>query len=188
MYEQSRVKQRVRKKPPASAQTLPSSKSKPNPHRSPPSPVNSEDPSPPSPDIHPPGTRSSVPSLSEPTLSNSPARESCFPESDALDELEPPAPQEWTISETKLVPFQESLKPHQRATTSIFSVLPSLQLLSIPRPLRTSLSFLCPEHFQVSDTTPSELDLALCVFPSIRHHSKTPQELTSLVQPPCCAT
>ena len=183
------MKQRTRKKQLAPAQALPfSSKSKPNLHRSPPR-VNSEDPSPPAPDINPPGTRSSAPSpLSDSTLSDSSARESCSPESDTPDELEPPVPQEWVIPEMELVPFQESPKPHQRASMSTFSVLPSLRLLSIPRPLRTPLSFLDPEHFQVSDTTSSELDLGLYASPSLECLAETSQELTSFVQPPCCAT
>ena len=181
----------MRKKPAASAQTLPfSSKSKPSRPRSPPSRVNSEDPfpSPPAPDISSPGTRSSVFSLADQTLSNSPARESYPPESYPLDELEPPAPQECTMQEMELVPFQESPKPRQCARISIFSVLPSLRFHSIPRPLRTSLSLLGPEHFQVSDKTSSELDLALYAFPSPECRAQTFRELTSFVQPPCCIT
>ena len=155
----------IRKKLPAAPQTFPfSSKNEPSPHPSPPFPTNSEDPSPPPPDIASPGARSSVfPSLDQ-TLSDSSARESYLPEPGMLDEFKPPAPQKWTIPEMELVPFQESPKPRRRTTMSIFSPLPSLNLLSIPRPLRTSLSFLGPEHFQVSDTTSSELDLDLALY------------------------
>jgi len=196
VYERSRVKQRMSskppiKQPPTPAQTLPfSSGGEPSPHRSPPSRVNSKDssPTPPTPDIDPPGTRSPVFSLSDPTLSNSSARESYFPKSDTLDELEPPVPQEWTAPEMNLVPFRESPKPHQRARISIFSVLPSLRFQSIPRPLCTSLSFLDPECFQVSDTTSSELDLTLYAFSSLGCRTQTSQELTSFIQPPCRVT
>ena len=181
------MKQRTRKKPPAPARALPfSSRSKRSPHLSPPSQVNSEGPSPPAPDINSPGARSFVFSLSDPTLFDSSARESCFPESDTLYEPEPPTPQEWTIPEMKLVPFQQSSKPDQRTTTSTFSVLPSLQLLSIPRPLPTLLSPLSPEHSQVSDTTSSELDLSLYAFPSVPCLDVAGADL--IFQPPCRAT
>ena len=79
-----------------------------------------------------------------------------------------PTPQKRSSSETQLVPFrEESPKPHQSQPTAIstFSFLPSLRFSSIPRQIHTPLSVLDPEHFQVSDTTPSELDLSLCVFP-----------------------
>jgi len=143
--------------------------------------------SPPTPDITSLGTRRSAFSLVDQTPSNSSRSGPYPPKSDVLDELEPLAPQEWTTPEMKLVPFQEPPKPHQHVTTSTFSILPSLQFFPIPRPLRTTLSLFGSEHFQVSDTTPSELDLALCVFPFLRYHSQTSQELTWFIQPPCCA-
>lgn len=46
-----------------------------------------------------------------------------------------------------------------------FSLPPSLLSPSAPRPLHVSLPSMNPEYFQVSDTTSSELDLSLCVFP-----------------------
>lgn len=79
----------------------------------------------------------------------------------ASPEFEPPVPRERTVTELELVPLQEPPSPLQPATTPIPSVLPSLRFLSIPRQLHTSLSFLGPEHFQVSDTTSSELDMSL---------------------------
>ena len=159
------MKRPTREKPPATAQTSPfSSKSKPNPRRSPPVRVNSQDPSPPAPDAASPDTYHSVFSFADRNLSNSSRSESHILESDPpVDKFEPP-PREWTIPEMKLVSFREPPKPRQLATISIFSLLPYLRFHSIPRPLRMSLSLLNPEHLQISDTTSSELDLALCVF------------------------
>jgi len=76
-------------------------------------------------------------------------------------EFEPPVPREGTIPELKLVPIQEPPRLLLPAATPTPSVLPSLQFLTVPHQLHTSLSFLGPEHFQVSDTTSSELDMAL---------------------------
>ena len=130
VYEQSRVKTRIREKSPAAAQAHPlPSKDERNPCRSR-SWVNSQ-----------------VPSISAPS-SDSP-------------EFEPPVPREGTIPELKLVPIQEPPRLLLPAATPTPSVLPSLQFLTVPHQLHTSLSFLGPEHFQVSDTTPSELDMAL---------------------------
>ena len=148
----------MRERPPAATQRFPFSfDSKSSLCRSPPSRVSSEDPSPPS-------TCRSVFSLTDRTLSSlSPSQ--CHPlESDTLYELERPVPRQNTTPETTLVAFQESPKPRQLATISTFSVLSSLRFSPIPRPLRTSLSFLGQEHFQISDTTSSELDMSLCAF------------------------
>ena len=43
-------------------------------------------------------------------------------------------------------------------------LLPYLRFSSVPRPLRTSLSHLGPEHFQLSDRMLSELGLALRTY------------------------
>ena len=117
------------------------------------------------PHISPPDAGSSVLSLTGSSSSRAPSNESCFLESNALDEFEPPTAQESSISETKLVPFrEESPKPHQHTMVSTFSLLPSLRFPSIPRQLHTPLSFSGPEHFQISDITSSELEFKLCVF------------------------
>ena len=174
VYERGRAKQPVPKKQPTTVQTLPSSfKSKQSPHCSSPSRVNSEDPAPPTPDIASADTCHPAFSLVDRTLSSSSRNESHFLGSDTLDRFEPPVPREWTITTMKLLPFQEPPKCGQHTTRSIFSLLPSLHLHSIPRPLRMSLSLLSPEHFQVSDTTSSELDLSLCVFQFLRPHTRT---------------
>ena len=166
VYEQRQIKQRTRKKPPATARALPfSSKNERTPRRLPSPRMNSVSLSPP--DMALSDTDSSLLS----NLSNVPTKPSHLSDFDALDKFEPPAPRERVILEMKLVPFQKYPKPHQPATIPTFSVIPSLRLLSIPRPLHTSLQFLGPEHFQISDTTSSELDLTLCVFPFFRYHA-----------------
>ena len=107
---------------------------------------------------------------------------SAFPPTDN----DPPTPQKSSSSETQLVPFrEESPKPHQPqpSTISTFSFLPSLRLSSIPRQLHTPLSVLDPKHFQVSDTTPSELDLSLCVFPFFGCGAWTSRGLSLFGQP-----
>lgn len=88
-----------------------------------------------------------VPSLSVPDI--------------ALPEFEPPIARDGTIPELKLVRLREPPRPPQPATTPGPSVLPSLRLPSIPCQLHTLLPSLGPEHLQVSDTTSSELDMAL---------------------------
>lgn len=155
-YEQIQVKQRKRKKPLAISQPLPfSSKNEQSPCRLPSPRTDSISLS--TPDVAPPDTSSSVPS----SLSDFSTRASHLSDSGNLDKFEPPILRERMILEMSLVPFQKSPKPRQPATIPTFSVLPSLRILSIPRPLHTSLLFLGPEHFQVSDTTSSELDLTL---------------------------
>ena len=158
VYEQSRVKPRTREEPPAPAEVHPFSSK------------DEKDPCrSPSPWVN-----SQVSSLPAPSI--------------APPESEPPAPREGTIPKLKLVPIQE---PHRRllpAVTPTPSVLPPLRLLTIPRRLHTSLSFLGPERFQVSDTTSSELDMALWVHSFLGRRAQASQELTSFVQPPCCPT
>jgi len=103
-----------------------------------------------------PDTDGSV-SSSDPNSSNAIQKGSCPSDSDISDESEPPVVRERFDPEMQLVSFRGgSPKPHQLATTSTFSFLPSLRFASIPHPLHTPLS-LIPEHLQVSDTTPSEL-------------------------------
>lgn len=103
--------------------------------------------------------------------------------------FEPLAPWEGSIPELKLVSIQEEPpRPVPPAATPTPSVLPSLRFLSIPRQLHTPLSFLGPEHFQVSDTTSSELDMALWVLSFLGGRAQASQELTSFVQSSCCST
>ena len=160
MYEQSPVTKRIREKLPAAVQPfLFSFKSEPSPSGSS-SQVDGEDASLSASDIGDSVFFSTSSSHVSP-------RESRSPESDTADESDPPTTQERSISETQLVPFREgSPQPHQPQSTMIstFSFPPSLRLLSIPRQLHTPLSFLGPEHLQVSDTSSSELDLSLCVL------------------------
>ena len=54
-----------------------------------------------------------------------------------------------------------------RLPGSSFTILPSIHFQTIPRPLRIPLSFVPPEHMQVSSVTESELDMTLCVFSPI---------------------
>ena len=188
VYEQGRVKQPARKLPSPTVQSFSfplKSKLKPSPRRPPPR-VNSEETSPSTPDIASPDIRPSALSLSHRTPSNSSScrSESRFSESDTPDGSEPPVPREWTIQEMKLAPFQEPPKPRQLAMISISSVLPSPRFYFIPRTLSMSLSFLGPEHFQVSDITSSELDLKLCAFSPLGCHAQKLQQLTSSAQPP----
>ena len=181
VYERRRVKRRVREEPLAAAQTSPFSlESRSSLSRSP-SRVDSEGSSPSS-------TSNSVFSLPGRTLSDSSKSECRSSESDTPYEPETPIPQEKATPEMTLVPFQGSTKPRQLATMSTFSIPSSLRFFSIPRPLRVSLSSLSPEHFQVSDTTSSELDMALCAFHFLGCYTQTSQELTLFVQPPRCAT
>ena len=178
MYE-SRAIQRTHKKLPAAAQSLLFSfKVKPSLRSS--LSLNSNNSSFPTPCTPSSDISGSV--LSS-TYSNSPhvfQKESCFPGFNALDELEPPAPQETSVSKMKLVPFRkESPKAHQPVTISTFSLLPSLRLPSaIPRPLHTPLSLLDPERLQISDATSSELDFTLCEFPFFGCYTQAPRMLT----------
>lgn len=113
------------------------------------------------------------------------SKESSFSESGTLDEFEPHMSGERSISETKLVPFRgESFKSYQSVTTPSFSLLPSVRF-SIPRQLHIPLSFLSPEYLQISDTTSSELDLKLYVFPFSGRRAQTPRGLTRCVQSLC---
>ena len=177
VYEKSRIKQRMRKKPPAAAQTLPfSSKNKLGPRGSSPSWVNSEGFLLSAPDVPSPRIYDPVFSLTDQNLPNLSARGSSLPEFDTLDGFGPPGIV--PISETKLVPSRGRYpNPSQPAPIPTFSILPSLRLPSVPRQLHTPLSLFSPERFQVSAvTTSSELDWLLCVFlPSnvIRSHQKS---------------
>ena len=77
--------------------------------------------------------------------------------------FEPPVHWEGSIPKTELVSIRDkSPPPFQPATPS---VLPSLRFPSIPHQLHTPLSFFGSEHFQVSNATSSELDMALWVLP-----------------------
>ena len=109
--------------------------------------------------------------------------------SDAAGELGLLVPRPGPAPEMRLVPLQEAyLNPRRSVAISTFSILSSLWFPSIPRPLHTPLSFLGPEHFQVSDTTSSELDFTLCVSPPpVGRHAQPPEELTQFLQPPCSA-
>jgi len=103
-------------------------------------------------------------------------------------ERESPVPCKRATPETNIVSTrEESSRPLQPATAPNLSVPPSIRFLSIPRQLHTLLSFLGPEHFQVSDTTSSELDMTLWVVPFLGCHTQASQQLTLSVQPPCCA-
>jgi hypothetical protein len=51
-----------------------------------------------------------------------------------------------------------------RSTGSSFTILPSINFLTIPRPLHTSLSLIPPERVQVSWVAGNDLDMALYVF------------------------
>ena len=159
VYEQSRMTERMREKLPTAVQPfLFSFKSEPSPSGSSPPWANNESSSPPTTDPALSDTGSSAPSPTGPDFSPT---ESRLPESDTPDEFEAPTPSEGSISETGLVPFHEgSPVPHQPTTTSTLSLPPSFQFSPIPRQLPMSLSFLGPEHFQVSDTTSSERDLS----------------------------
>ena len=48
-------------------------------------------------------------------------------------------------------------------TGSSFTILPSIHFRTIPWPLRIPLSFIPPEHAQVSSVARSDLDMTLCV-------------------------
>ena len=158
--------QRMAMKPLAVVEYLPSPlKNRPNPRSPPYFLSNSKATSPFTSDA--PSVDTSNPGLS--SISSNPSRvppnEPCFLESDALDRLEPSIPREKSTSEMKLVPFrEESFKVHQPVTTSTFSFLPSLRFHSILRHLDTPLSFGCPERFQVSDTTSSEVEYKLYAY------------------------
>ena len=105
------------------------------------------------------------------------------PQSDRSDS---PIPQERSTSEMQLVPFREEypkLHQPQPTTTPIFS-LPSLRFPSIPRQLHIPLQSSNPEHFQVSDTKSSGLDLSLCVFPFFAYSIQTSRGLIHFDQPP----
>lgn len=168
MYEQNPVTKRIREKlPPAVQPFLFSFNSGPSPSGSS-SWVDNDDASLSASEIassdiggsvhSPTGTNSSQVS---PEASNS-------PESDTPDESDPPTPPERSNSEMQLTLFrEESPQPHQPRPTTIstFSLLPSLRFPSISRQLHTPLSFMDPEHLQISDTSLSELDLSLWVFP-----------------------
>ena len=113
---------------------------------------------------------------------------SCSPQSDKPDS---PIPQERPTSEIQLVPFREEspiLRQPQPTMIPIFSLLPSLRFLSIPRQLHIQLQSSGPEHFQVSDTTSSELDLSLCAFPLFSCNIQTSRGLTLFDQLPRGAT
>jgi len=188
VYERNLETQRTWKKLPAAAQPfIFSFESEPSPCDSSPW-VISDNHSLPIPDNAPSGANNSVFS-SCPNSSNASQKQSSSPDSGVLDEFEPPVPQERSNPGMQLVPFRgESPKPHQPATTSTFSFLPSLRFASIPRPFHTPLSILNPECFQVSDTTSSELDLSLCEFPFFRRGVQKSRELISSDQPPCGAS
>lgn len=159
VYEQSQIKKGTCKKSPTIARALPfSSKIERTLYRLPSLRVNGASLS--APDIAPSDAGSYMLS----NLSNVPTTSSHLSDFDMLDKLEPLAPRERVILEMELVPFQKYPKPCLPATIPTLSVLPSLRFLSIPRPLHTSLHLLGPEHFQISDTASSELDLALCAF------------------------
>ena len=55
-------------------------------------------------------------------------------------------------------------EPIQLEMTTLSSI-PFIRSPSIPRPLHVPFCSMTPEYFQISDTTSSELELSLCVFP-----------------------
>jgi len=185
VYERSLAIQRTREKLPAAIQPfLFSFRSGPRPYDPA---VTSDDLSLSTPDNAPSGASSPVFS-SRLNSSNVSPNESSSSDSDTLDEFEPHIPRERSNPGMQLVPFRgEYPMPHQPATISTFSLLSSLRFASIPRPLHTQLSLLSPEHLQISDTTPSELDLSLCVFPFFGRNNQKSRELTPFDQPPCGA-
>ena len=92
-------------------------------------------------------------------------------------------------TEMQLMPFREETpRPHQPSAEFFFSFHPCLRFPSIPRPLHIPWSYSAPERFQVSDTTSSELDFSLCVFPLFGYSTQASYELTPFDQPPCGAT
>ena len=107
-------------------------------------------------------TGSFVPPSTWPTMS------AVSPESSRRSESDPPgdspALYQKSSPETQLVPFRGDFPEPEG--TSDFSFLSSLQLSSVPRPLDMSCPLMNPQLFQISDTTPSELDLSLyaCSF------------------------
>ena len=163
VYE-SRVTRRTHKKLPAAAQSLlVSFKVKPRLYSS--LSLNNNDSSLSAPRTPFSDINSSALSLTYSKPSHASPKEPNFPGSDEVDRFEPHAPQEGSVSEMKLAPFrEESPKSHQAITISTFSTHYLQFLSAIPRQLNTSLSFLDPEHLQISDATSSELDYKLCAF------------------------
>ena len=191
VYEQNPVTKRIREKLPAAVQPfLFSFKREPSPCGSS-SRVNSEDTSLSTSDVASSDIGGFVFSSTDTSSSRVSLEEHRSPESDATDKSDPLTTQERSNSETQLVPFrEESPKPHQPQPIAIstFSFLPSLRFPSIPRQLRTPLRFFGPEHLQVSDKTPSELDLSLWVFTFFGCGAQTSRELTPFGKPPFGAT
>ena len=177
VYEQNPVTKRIRKKlPPAVQPFLFSFKSESNPHDSS-SWLDREDASLSTSDIASSDIGGSVFSSTNTHSSRVSPESSRSSQSDKSDS---PTPQESSISEIQLVPFrEESPKIHQPqpTTTPNFSFLPSLRLPSIPRQLHIPLQSLGPEHLQISDQTPSELDLSVCAFPLFGCITKTSRGL-----------
>jgi len=53
------------------------------------------------------------------------------------------------------------------STSSRYTVLPSLRLPIVPRPLHTPLSFFPPENFQVAGVRPGDLEMSLYASPIV---------------------
>jgi len=93
-----------------------------------------------------------------------------------MEESEISSPQERPTSKMQLMPFRKEhpkLRKPQPTITPIFSLPQSLGFPSIPHQLHIPLHFSGPERFQVSDTTPSELDLPACAFPFFGYSTQT---------------
>ena len=167
VYEQSRIMQRKGERLPADAQPfLFSFKCKPSPCSSSSSWVTSEDASfSASNSASPETTSSPTPHPSSPVS----PEESLWSGCDAPDELSsgPPAPQKTSSPETQLVSLRGGSPGADQADgMPSFNSFSFSWLFSVPRPLHFPLAS-NPEDFQISDTTSSESDLALCVFPSL---------------------
>jgi len=61
-------------------------------------------------------------------------------------------------------PRRPTNPPSPPSASMRLSVLPSLRLSIIPRPIHTPLSFFPPENFQVTGTTPGTLEMSLYVL------------------------
>jgi len=160
VYEQSPVTKRIREKLPLAVQPfLFSFNSEPSPSNSSSTWADNEDAS-----FFASDVGSSALSSTDTNSSHVSPAASSSSESDPSGESDPPTPQDRSNSDMELAPFRkESPQPHQPepTATSTLSFLPSMRIPSIPRPLDIPLSSTSPEHFRVSDTTSSELDMSL---------------------------
>ena len=81
-------------------------------------------------------------------------------ESDVLDKVMPVPSPDASVVERARDATVNALPP----TVSSFTILPSIHLQAIHRPLQMPLSVIPPERVQVSSIAPNDLDMILYVF------------------------